>query len=227
MTGETPDLRNRRILYGRRSARGLSERRKSLVETLLPSVSVKLDALARPQSLFSHKIDDLWLEVGFGGGEHLAAQALANPNVGLIGCEPFIEGVARALEHIEDDAIQNVRLHPDDAREVIERLPDARLGRVFVLFPDPWPKTRHWKRRFINPDNLTALARVMRSGAELRVASDKPDYIAWTEQQIAANSAFELREKNRSRPADWPATRYEQKGIKAGSPCAYLSIVRQ
>lgn len=226
MTGETPDLRNRRILYGRRSARGLSERRKQLVETLLPRVAVQLDALDRPQSLFAHKIDDLWLEVGFGGGEHLAAQAATHPNIGLIGCEPFIEGVGRALEHIEDAGLQNVRLHPDDAREVIERLPDNSLGRVFVLFPDPWPKTRHWKRRFINPDNLIALARVMRPGAELRVASDKPDYISWTEQLVAPNPAFELRKKHQSRPADWPATRYEQKGVKAGSPCAYLSIDR-
>jgi tRNA (guanine-N7-)-methyltransferase len=227
MTKDASSLRNRRILYGRRSGRALTSRRKTLYETLLPHLTLALDRLSNPQSVFNHPIDDLWLEVGFGGGEHLAAQAAANSNVGFIGCEPFIEGVARLVEHIDARNLKNVRIHPDDARDVIDRLPDASLGRVFVLFPDPWPKARHWKRRFINPENLVALARVMRKGAELRLASDQPDYITWSKDQIAQNKHFVLKGDEAVRPADWPTTRYEQKGLKAGSPCRYLTIGRR
>jgi tRNA (guanine-N7-)-methyltransferase len=226
MSDETSTLRNRRILYGRRSGRALTGQRKRLFESVLPHLTVDLAKLTDPATLFGRKIEDLWLEVGFGAGEHLAAQAAANPNVGIIGCEPFIEGVARLVEHIDEKTLANVRIHPDDARDVIECLPDRGLGKVFVLFPDPWPKTRHWKRRFINPENLVALARVMRPGAELRVASDQPDYITWSKEQVGNNSHFSLKSEHSERPPSWPPTRYEQKALKVGMICQYLTLTR-
>jgi tRNA (guanine-N7-)-methyltransferase len=122
---------------------------------------------------------DIWLEVGFGGGEHLAAQARSHPDIGMIGCEPFINGVGRLLSEIDRDGIANIRIHPDDARDAIDALPDACIGRVFVLYADPWPKTRHHRRRFIGPDSLPGLARIMKDGAELRVASDQMRLVRW------------------------------------------------
>jgi tRNA (guanine-N7-)-methyltransferase len=226
MSDEKFNLRNRRILYGRRSGRALTGPRKHLFETLLPQLAVELDKLPDPTALFAHNIEDIWLEVGFGAGEHLAAQAAAHPNIGIIGCEPFIEGVARLVEHIHDKQLENVRIHSDDARDVIERLPKASLGRVFVLFPDPWPKNRHWKRRFINEENLIALARVMRKGAELRLASDQPDYILWAKEQLASNKSYSVESEGIERPFGWAATRYEQKARKAGGNSQYLTIVR-
>jgi tRNA (guanine-N7-)-methyltransferase len=162
-------------------------------------------------------VDDVWLEVGFGGGEHLAWQAQHNPRTGMIGCEPYISGVAKLLTKIVDANIPNIRLYTEDAREVIAALPDASLGRAFVLFPDPWPKTRHHKRRFIQTEMLDEFARVLRAGAELRFATDDPSYRVWALERLMAHKKFrwlaEAPEDWRSRPGDWPQTRYEAKAL--------------
>jgi len=167
----------------------------------------------------------VWLEVGFGGGEHLAQLAEANPDVGLIGGEVFRNGIASLLGHVQARALGNVRIFPEDVRLLLPALPDGTLGRVFVLFPDPWPKTRHAYRRFISPETLDVLARVLEDGGELRVASDDPIYVAWAARHLDAHPAFDkvLATADRSQvPADWPATRYEQKCITGRAPVFFL-----
>ncbi|MGI9413017.1 MAG: tRNA (guanosine(46)-N7)-methyltransferase TrmB, partial [Hyphomicrobiales bacterium] len=182
----------RRLLYGRRKGHKLRQKQSGLVETLLPRLRVDLpaDGCLDPRTCVAPPARQVWLEIGFGGGEHLHAQALANPDVGLIGCEPFVNGVAKLLSDIERSGVQNIRIYDDDARDLLDVLADRCLDRIFVLFPDPWPKTRHHKRRFVTPDNLDRLARVMVSGGELRFASDISDYVRWTLRHIRAHGAF-------------------------------------
>ncbi len=181
--------------------------------------------------MFDGPVDDVWLEIGFGGGEHLAAQAQAHPTVGVLGCEPFLNGVGRLLSLIDRDGFRNVRIHPDDARDLIDALPDASVGRVFVLFADPWPKRRHHRRRFIGPGTLPALARIMKDGAELRLASDQMPLIRWMLYHLTGHEAFEwlAREPGhwRVRPEDWPQTRYEAKALARGETCVYLTFRRR
>ncbi|CCQ75715.1 tRNA (guanosine(46)-N7)-methyltransferase TrmB [Magnetospira sp. QH-2] len=229
----TPDDLNRdpaRRLYGRRQGKPLRTNRQKLVEELLPALRLDLDGPLDPASLFERPFGELWLELGFGGGEHLAAQAAARRDVGFIGCEPFINGVARLLTEIRDRDLDNIRLLDDDARKVFDRLPDASLDRVFVLFPDPWPKSRHAKRRFICPPNLDLLARVMKPGAELRVASDHMTYIRWALRHLMDHPKFQWTARRaedwRHRPADAEITRYESKALAKGDRCVYLTFVR-
>ena len=151
------------------------------------------------------EVDDVWLEVGFGGGEHLLEQARANPRVGLIGAEPYEAGVANCCRSIDGRPPPNIRIHEGDARDIMEALPDASLGRVFILFPDPWPKTRHHKRRFVQTEMLDALARVMKPGAELRFASDDAGYVDWTLERAMAHPAFRLDGRARRRLENPPA----------------------
>ena len=217
----------RRTLHGRRRGKKLRAGQESLLGTLLPRLALtlpdepaKLD-LAR---LFGGRLPPagIWLEVGFGAGEHLVWQAEQNPGVGLIGCEPFINGVAKCLAHIERTAVTNLRLFTDDARFVMAALPEQSLDRVFVLFPDPWPKTRHHKRRFVQRANLDVLARLMKPGAELRLATDDPSYLPWMIEHACNHPAFAwLAERPadwRGRPEDWPPTRYEQKMLAGHKP---------
>jgi len=167
-----------------------------------------------PASLFARPFDQIWLEVGFGGGEHVAAQARLHPEAGIVGCEVFVNGIASLLGHLAEGDIDNVRIFGEDVRRLLPAFPAASLGRVFVLFPDPWPKKRHALRRFIGPDNLDALARVMAPGAELRVASDDPVYIGWATRHLAAHPGFAAIQVTADRaqlPEDWPVTRYEEK----------------
>ena len=172
----------------------------------------------------------LWLEIGFGSGEHLAAQAAASPGVGLIGAEPFLNGVVGALGHIRDGGLENVRLHMGDALEVLDRLPDASVSRAFLLHPDPWPKARHAKRRFVNPGPLDLLAAKLAPGAELRIGTDHAVYCRWVLLQMAARHDFTWQATTRVdwevRPADWPATRYENKARRNGSEVWYLTFRR-
>jgi tRNA (guanine-N7-)-methyltransferase len=173
----------------------------------------------------------LWLEIGFGSGEHLAAQAAAHPEVLLVGCEVYRNGIAALLGQIESRRLGNVRIWAGDARDLIDRLPARSVGRVFLLFPDPWPKARHAERRFVGPENLASLAGIMAPGAELRVATDDPTYLEWTLEHLPVHPAFRLLtttpEDRRNRPADWPPTRYEQKAIAAGREPAYLRFERR
>lgn len=224
-----------RTLYGRRRGKKLRAGQEALLDTLLPRIAVKLppDGQTGPQKLDLAALfgdaREVWLEVGFGAGEHLVWQAEQHPDIGLIGCEPYINGVAKCLAHIERAGVTNVRLFTDDARLMMNALPDRSLGRVFVLFPDPWPKTRHHKRRFVQRANLDVLARLMKPGAELRLATDDPSYLPWMVEHACRHPDFEwLAERPadwRTRPADWPATRYEQKRI-AGTP-TFLRLRRR
>lgn len=218
--------------YGRRKGHTLSPRKQRLVDDLLPGLRLDLNAPASThlKSHFPVPVSQLWLEIGFGGGEHLAWQAEANPEIGIIGCEPFINGVANLLSEIETRNLDNVRIWDGDAREVLDWLEKDSVARVFVLFPDPWPKARHHKRRLISPRTLESLARVMPSGAELRIASDIDDYVRASLEAVFAGEVFEWQAEAphdwRSRPADWPPTRYEKKALREGRKAHYLIFRR-
>ncbi len=172
-----------------------------------------------------------WLEIGFGGGRHLAAQAAAHPDIAMIGCEPFVNGVAALLSLIDAQGQKNIRIFDDDARHLLDALPAAAIDRVFVLFPDPWPKRRHHKRRFMAPGNLDSLARVMKDGAELRFASDHMEYVRWTLDQVTRHPGFQWPARSardwRHPPPDWFETRYEAKAREQGLRCVYLRFQRR
>lgn len=222
---ERQSPRPKRHLFGRRVGRGLSGHLAGLIQTDLPSFRLNLDEPPPwpPTRLFDAAVDDVWLEIGFGGGEHLLWQAKANPHVGFIGCEPFVTGVAKVVRRLAETESKTVRLYDDDARHVLDWLPQEAIGRVFILFPDPWPKKRHRKRRFLSGAGLGRIARVMRRGAELRFATDIADYAEMVVKAAAAGSDFrpapgELGE----RPLDWPLTRYAEKAVAAGRICRYF-----
>ena len=221
------DPETTRRLYGRRQGHALRKGQAALVEELLPRVTVPPGPL---NDLFGDR-RPLWLEIGFGSGEHLAAQAAANAGVGLIGCEPFLNGVVGALGHIREAALGNVRLHVGDALDVLDRLPPASLARAFLLHPDPWPKLRHAKRRFVNPGPLGLLASRLEPGAELRIGTDHPIYLRWTLMQMAARDDFEWLASGPAdwqvRPGDWPQTRYEVKARRQGHEVWYLRYRRR
>lgn len=223
-----PDITEKPIRsYGRTGGRPLSPRQRKLVDDLLPQLRIPADraALADPLSLFSPGRKALWLEIGFGGGEHVTAQAARHPDVGYFASEVFVEGLAKCLSDIEDDGLENVRLWDEDARELIDLLPDACLDRVFILFPDPWPKKRHHKRRIIQADFLSALARVMKPGAHLRFATDVRSYADEALEKILAHGAFDwLAEKAddwRIAPQDHVRTRYQTKNLGDIAPVYY------
>jgi tRNA (guanine-N7-)-methyltransferase len=221
-----PSERRRRLLHGRRKGPKLSAHQASLRETLLPKLRLEIRPGSDPRSYFND-VDGVWLEIGFGAGEHLLWQAQHHPRVGLIGAEPYEGGVAKLLAKL--DGTENIRIHEGDAREIIEALPDAGIGRAFILFPDPWPKTRHHKRRFVQTQTLDALARVLKPGAELRFASDDAGYLAWTLERLVAHPAFAWTAERASdwtaRSADWPPTRYEAKALHG--PPVFLRFVRR
>ena len=221
-----PD-RHRRKLYGRRKGPKLSARQAGLRRSLLAELS--FDPAKEPLSQFSDGIREIWLEVGFGAGEHLVWQARANPQVGLIGAEPYEMGMAKLLSKLEEYPVNTVRLFEGDGRDIIEALPDRSLGRFFLLFPDPWSKTRHHKRRFLQMEMLDQLARVLKPGAELRFATDDKSYLPYALERLMAHPAFDWLIEGPSgwkfRPADWPPTRYETKAIKG--PPVFLRFVRR
>ncbi len=231
-TAAGSDLRS----FGRRRGRKATAHQRKLLDELLPQVALDTSTLAatlgpsRLAALCGRAGADVWLEIGFGGGKHLVWQARENPDVAFIGSEPFEDGVVKVLAAIEDGGLDHVRLIADDVRPLLRALPDASLARVFLLFPDPWPKRRHRKRRLIQPKFLTELSRVMRSGAELRFATDIGDYARTALLALYANAKFrwsaEVPSDWRQRPSDWPATRYEQKAIREGRPRYYFCFDR-
>jgi tRNA (guanine-N7-)-methyltransferase len=218
--------------YGRRRGRPLRAGRAALIDDLLPRLAIPApspEVLLDPAALFGPVPEAVWLEIGFGAGEHLAAMAESHPAVGFIGAEPYINGMAGLLARIHERSLGNIRLWPDDIRRLLPVLKPASLGRVFVLFPDPWPKARHHKRRLITPAFLDELARLMAPGGELRFATDDPGYLEWALERLVAHLAFERLapgDDPHRRPADWPATRYEAKGL-AGHPPAFLRFGRR
>jgi tRNA (guanine-N7-)-methyltransferase len=175
-------------------------------------------------------VSSLWLEIGFGGGEHLAAQARAHPDIGFIGCEPFVNGIAKLLRVVAQENLGNIRIWDQDAAELIDALPPRSIARAYLLYPDPWPKRRHRKRRFISDQNLVSVARVLAPRAEFRFATDIDDYAGWALARIMRSTAFrwaaDCAADWRQPWTDWPGTRYEAKALREGRKPSYLTFER-
>jgi tRNA (guanine-N7-)-methyltransferase len=218
-----------RRLYGRAKGHKLRQGQAALVEELLPRVSVPDQGPLSATALFDQD-RPLEFEIGFGGGEHLAGQARMRPDHGFIGCEPFLNGVVGALNHIRDKGLGNIRLHMGDALEVLERLPDASLDRLYLLHPDPWPKARHAKRRMMNHGPLDLIAAKLKPGAEFRLGTDDPTYCRWSMMVMEQRRDFVWQARTAqdflTRPADWPETRYERKARRQGHEVWYFKYSR-
>jgi len=224
--------------YGRRRGKPLRPGRQFLVDGLLPTIRVAVPEEGKtldPLTLFETAsrdamFDRVWIEIGFGGGEHLIHQATTNADVGIIGFEPFVNGVSTALRAIADHDIQNIRIFDDDARLLLPQIREKSIDRVFVLFPDPWPKQRHWNRRVFNTVLLDTLAFLMKDGAELRFASDHMGYVRWALRHVQMHPYFDWMasrpEDWRNRPEDAIETRYEAKGRGKGDAPVFLSFQR-
>ncbi|QUJ75406.1 tRNA (guanosine(46)-N7)-methyltransferase TrmB [Sulfitobacter albidus] len=230
----TPD-RPRRNFYGRLKGKSLKASQKTyLAEDLADLSPGPVDWEANPDrtpldldALFDGR--EAWLEIGFGGGEHLVHQATANPNVGIIGCEPYINGVAMLLGKIRRAGADNIRVHPGDARDLFDVLPAQSISRAFLLYPDPWPKARHHRRRFVTPEHLAPLHRTLKPGAILRVATDIEDYVRQTLEEVPRAGFEWLAERPgdwRDPWDDWLSTRYEQKALREGRTPHYLTFRR-
>ncbi|WP_334160617.1 tRNA (guanosine(46)-N7)-methyltransferase TrmB [Phenylobacterium sp.] len=223
MSDAHPPLRS----FGRIKSRAIKPRQAALMDTLLPQIRMPAEPFD-PRALMP-EAREAWLEIGFGGGEHMAAQAAKHPDVLILGAEPFQNGVASALRHIDEQGLTNVRVKDGDARELLSHLPDASLDRVFILFPDPWPKARHHKRRLLQADVVAELARVLKPGGKLRFASDWADYVDWSLERLTANPAFRWAADRaadwRTPPADHVTTRYEEKRLGDCAP-VFLDFVR-
>ncbi len=226
----TEDVR----FYGRRKGKPLRAGRQALIEDRLPALAAPWPAegeILDPRALFPRPTRAVWLEIGFGGGEHLAAQAAAHPDVGFVGGEAFQYGVAKLVAAVDEAGLDNVRVVADDIRPWLHHLPDACLERIFVLFPDPWPKTRHAKRRMIAPRRLDLFARLLADDGLLRVATDDPGYVRWTLMHVTAHPAFQWTARRaddwRQTPADHVRTRYETKALDAGRAPTYLDVRRR
>jgi tRNA (guanine-N7-)-methyltransferase len=219
-------------LYGRRQGKPLSPRRAHLMATDFRSLAIDVDqpAPAGLASVFPHQPRTIVLEIGFGGGEHLVAGAKASPGTGFFGVEPFVNGMANAVAAIHDAGLANIRLFDGEALRILDWLPDRSLDRVDILYPDPWPKRRHWKRRVVSRENLDRLARVVKPGGTFRFASDIPAYVEWTLSLVLAHPAFGWEAKRaddwRKPFADWPGTRYEAKALAADRVPTYLTFPR-
>uniref|UniRef100_UPI0035CAB6DB tRNA (guanine(46)-N(7))-methyltransferase TrmB n=1 Tax=uncultured Sphingomonas sp. TaxID=158754 RepID=UPI0035CAB6DB len=218
-----------RRLYGRRQGHKLRLGQADLVERLLPEISVPEAGPLDAVTLFG-KACPLEVEIGFGAGEHLAGQAAARRDTGFIGCEPFLNGVVGALNHVRDEALDNVRLHMGDALDVLERLPDASLSRVYLLHPDPWRKARHAKRRMVNHGPLDLIAAKLAPGAEFRLGTDDPTYCRWAMMVLNKRRDFVWTAQTAAdfltRPDDWPETRYERKARRQGREVWYFRYLR-
>lgn len=223
--------------YGRRRGRKPSARQQVLKREVLPRVA--FDPMQFETTVVSQQASqqvaveprEIWLEIGFGGGEHLLWQAHQNPNVVCLGCEPFENGVVKVLDTIERDKLANIRLYMGDARDVLRALPEAVLARVFILFPDPWPKKKHVKRRLVNPSTLSLVARAMKPGAELRIATDIGDYARTMHMALRGEPQLTWTAQGpadwRTRPADGCETRYESKAAREGRRCYYFRFQRR
>lgn len=223
----------RRNFYGRVHGKTLRQSQKTyldedLARLALPGVTLQDNPERRPLDLARFHDKPLWLEIGFGGGEHLVHMAARYPQVEIIGCEPFVNGIAMLLGKIRAAEVHNLSLHPGDVRDLFDVLPAACLSKVFLNYPDPWPKARHHRRRFVTPDYLQPLARAMRPGAELRVATDIPDYVRQTLEEVPA-AGFDLAIQTGAGAAweDWLSTRYEQKALREGRQPHYLTLHRR
>jgi len=221
-----------RAFFGRRKGHALKPRQAALFDTLLPRVALDLaqSAPADLRTLFPHPAEEVRLEIGFGGAEHLIAQAQAHPNIAFIGTDAFINGMAKALVAIDAHKLANIHLYFGDASELIGWLPEAALARIDLLYPDPWPKRRHWKRRFIQDNSLERLARVLKSGGELRFATDIADYATYALTRVLRSNDFiwtaECANEWRRPWADFAGTRYEAKAKREGRTPTYFIFRR-
>ena len=221
-----------RAFFGRRKGHKLRQHQAGLIEQLLPHLALDIDgeAPADARAIFAPVAEDVRLEIGFGGGEHLAAEATTFPATGFIGCEPYVNGMAKILAQIEAANIGNIRLFAGDAAELLAWLPKDSLSRIDLIHPDPWPKRRHWKRRFVQDRTIAAMARVLRSGGEFRFVCDIDDYCAWTLSHLARSQDFVwLAERADDFRQPWPGytmTRYGRKAAREGRKAAYLRFRR-
>jgi tRNA (guanine-N7-)-methyltransferase len=221
-------------LYGRGRGHALRPRQQKLMAETLPRIALPAPLAHDPIAAFPQPVRELWLEIGFGGGEHALAQSAAHPEVGLIACEVYENGICSLLSRLappggETSATlpDNLRLWPNDARALLTALPDAVLDRMFLLYPDPWPKARHAKRRFVHPMLLPTLGRVMKPGGVWQIASDEPRYQAWVEEVMSGQELFTAFGAMLERPPDWPSTRYEAKALREGRSPLYWRFVRR
>jgi tRNA (guanine-N7-)-methyltransferase len=227
-----PEPHPARAFFGRRKGHKLRKRQAELLQTLLPRLALDLSqpAPAELRTLFPVPVTEVTIEIGFGGGEALLAQAQARPQTGFIGVEPFVNGMAKALAAIESAGVENIRLHFDDAANLMAWLPTAALAGVDLIHPDPWPKRRHWKRRFVQDATVEQFARLLRHGGEFRFASDIADYASWTLQHVLRSPDFEWTAQGADdwrRP--WPGftrTRYNAKAAQAERPTCFLIFRR-
>ncbi|MBW6423329.1 tRNA (guanosine(46)-N7)-methyltransferase TrmB [Rhizobium sp. XQZ8] len=218
--------------FGRRKGKPLRERQAEGMATLLPALKLDLAAEAPKDlaALFPVAINYRRLEIGFGGGEHLIHRAQENPETGFIGVEPFVNSMAKLLSRVEELALKNIRVYDDDATQVLDWMPEASLDRIDLLYPDPWPKRKHWKRRFVSQVNLDRFHRVLKPGGLFCFASDIDTYVNWTLIHCSRHGGFEWTAEQSSdwlTPfAGWPGTRYENKARREGRSSAYLTFVR-
>lgn len=239
------DNQGRPKFYGRRKGRVVRKTKTTLLEAFLPKIRINEQTMFDRQTMFSQPVDGVCLEIGFGDGQHLAGQALNHPELGFIGAEVFQNGVANLLTLITGikegnqlpekinllpERVDNIRVFDDDMRILFSRIPDGFLDKIFVLFPDPWPKKRHAHRRFINPDNLKEIARVLKKDGLLRVATDHKIYKGWALRQLSADNNFSWTAKTsadwKHEPSDWVQTKYQKKAIREGRRPVFLDFAR-
>lgn len=218
--------------FGRRKGKALRPEQAEVLERALPALAIDLDQLPDDlRRLFSTVPERVELEIGFGGGEHLLHAAKSAPRTGFIGAEAFENGIAKLLRRLDETPLANIRLWPDDVRPLLDTLPAASLDRVHLYYPDPWPKRRHWKRRFLVPDNVERLARLLKPGGELRFATDWADYAATGLVFLTQSPHFRWQAQTAGdwlNPwEDWPSTRYEQKALKEARRPTYVTVVRR
>lgn len=224
----------KRQFYGRRKGKKLRTQQQDAFDSILPAAATALpagDAPVNPASFFAAPVKQVWMEIGFGHGEHLAWHAKNNPDVGFIGCEPFINGIAALCLQMREHNLDNIRIWPDDARLLLSRLPAQSLDRLFIINADPWPKKRHHKRRFIQTEMLDKLHALLKPGAEFRMATDHPDLAEWLVEKTCYHPGFEWQATCaadwQTRPADLPETKFQNKGLKAGRPTVFLNFIRK
>ncbi|MEJ5080323.1 MULTISPECIES: tRNA (guanine(46)-N(7))-methyltransferase TrmB [unclassified Ochrobactrum] len=233
MTDESHPVRAAGNFFGRRHGKPLRPHQNNLFEDLLPRLKLDLDTRAPLdlRTLFDAPVENVRMEIGFGGGEHLHHESGRYPKSGFIGVEPFVNGMAKMLAALHEAPRTNLRLYDEDATDVLDWLPDASLDGIDLFYPDPWHKRRHWKRRFVSDANLDRFARLLKPGAKFRFASDIEHYVNWTLQHCRRHPAFEWQAEG---PDDWnkaydgwPGTRYEAKAFREGRVAAYLTFIRQ
>ena len=232
MADERP-VRSSGAFFGRRHGKAIRPQQANALAELLPRYRIDLSAPppAPLTKLFAGRVEDVRIEIGFGGGEHLLHRARNEPLSGFIGIEPFVNGMARVMRALQSETFENLRVYDDDATHVLDWLPDGSIAGIDLFYPDPWPKKRHWKRRFVSDANLDRFARVLKPGALFRFASDIDSYIDWTLLHCRRNAAFEwtagTADDWRKPYPGWPGTRYEAKALREGRRPAYLTFVRK